>query len=89
MEIRSLIDQNILSINFNYDGKQIEIEKIVCTQEKKIIRIPITDAIKDSKKWMILINNADEKKDSSQLEISAPTFLMIKKISDLNKKIGE
>ena len=88
LEIASLEGKGLIEVSFNYDGKLIKIDKVNCTQEKKMVRIHLTGEIKKSKKWQIIIND-NSKNNDSFLEISAPIFLTVQSIADLNKRIGE
>lgn len=87
-DIKNLGEQNIYAISFNYDGKENLIDKIVCTSNKSLIRIVVTPEMKKSKKWQINIKN-ESKLKSSIIEISAPVFLTIQNIEDLDKKTKE
>mgnify|MGYP003393255161 CR=1 FL=1 len=70
LELRSLAGQNILEIYFDYDGTKVAIDKIVCSQIKKLVRIAINNTMKNAKKWQIIIKNSSHS-DIASLEISA------------------
>lgn len=88
LELKCKVEKCNLDIIFQFGRQFVEIDKIICTQEKKLIRITITDEIKLAKKWQIIIAN-NSNVNTPLLEISAPSFLNIKEISDLDKRIGE
>jgi len=85
-DLKNFEGQNIYTILFNYDGKEKLVDKIVCSENATKIRIVITQEMKKSKKWKIIIKN-NSKLKSPISEISAPVFLKIQNISDLDKKV--
>lgn len=88
LELKSPEIKNLVEIEFYADYNKIYTEQIICSNEKKTLRIEIKSPLNEALFWQIKFKNPD-KLNPSTIHISEPTFLYIQSVKDLDKKLKE